>query len=287
VIDLHCHILPGIDDGPTTIEESVALARVAAGDGTRTMLATPHVSWEYPNTSQRIRRLVEQVNLRLHEEGIAVEVKGGAELAMTRINDLDAHELSRLTLGGGRWLLVEPPFAPVATGLDALISDLHQRGYRVVLAHPERCHALHRDRAMLERIVSSGALTSITAGSLDGKFGSAVARFARELLAEEMVHNVASDAHDPSRRAPTIAGELNRAGLGELAPWLTQAVPEAILSGGTVPPRPPIDLAPLLKRPSPLARLASLGRGRASGGDTHWTPAATAPGGARGSRRSR
>jgi protein-tyrosine phosphatase len=271
VIDLHCHILPGIDDGPATIEDAMALARVAASDGTRTVVATPHVSWEYPNTAKQIAALVEQVNLRLHDEAIALEVRAGAELAMTRIGDIGAHELSRLTLGGGRWLLVEPPFAPVAAGLDALVAELQQRGYRVVLAHPERCVALHRDRAMLERIVESGALTSITAGSLDGKFGGEVRRFALELIHAELAHNVASDAHHASHRSPTIAAELERAGLGALRAWLTEEVPGAILSGGSIPPRPPVELAVTghaslwpgsRRRHRPLARLASLARGR-------------------------
>jgi protein-tyrosine phosphatase len=282
VIDLHCHLLPGIDDGPATIDGSIAIARVAVADGTRTVVATPHVSWEHPNTAVQIKRLVEQLNVRLLEEGIALEVKAGAELAMTRIGDLAPQELSSLTLGGGRWLLVEPPFSPVATGLDALVAELHQRGFRVVLAHPERCVALQRDLGMLERIIESGALASITAGSLAGKFGAAVQRFAFELISAEMVHNVASDAHDPTTRRPTIAGELERAGLGGLATWLTEEVPAAILTGGSIPPRPPLDLPSAVGRPSPLARLAALRRG-----ERRWTPAATGPGGGPGSRSSR
>jgi protein-tyrosine phosphatase len=96
---------------------------------------------------------------------------------------------------------------------------------------------------MLERLVASGVLGSLTAGSLDGKFGAQVQRFARELVRDELVHNVASDAHDYKRRAPTITGELERAGLGRLAEWLTQTVPAAILSGGVIPPRPAAETA--------------------------------------------
>jgi len=245
VIDLHCHVLPGIDDGPKTIEESLAVARAAAAAGTRTIVATSHVSWEYPNRADTIARLVAELNGRLSAAGDALEIRSGAEIAMTRLPDTPPDELSRLTLGGGRWLLVEPPFTVVATGLDVLIADLRVRGYQVVLAHPERCPAFHRDRLMLEALVRSGVLTSVTAGSFDGRFGSAVRRFSLELVRDGLVHNVASDAHDDSRRPPTIAAELERAGLGSLTAWLTQEVPGAILGGREIPPRPEIQFPAL------------------------------------------
>jgi protein-tyrosine phosphatase len=161
---------------------------------------------------------------------------------MTQVGEIAADELSRLTLGGGRWLLVEPPFTPVASGLDLVIADVQRRGYDVLLAHPERCPAFHRDRAMLERLVGSGVLGSLTAGSLDGKFGNVVRRFSLDLVSNGLVHNVASDAHDHSHRPPTIAAELERAGLGALAEWFTEAVPLAILRGGVIPPRPEVEL---------------------------------------------
>ena len=244
MIDLHCHVLAGIDDGPRTIEESLALARAAGAAGTRTLVATPHVSWEFRNQAQTIERMVEELNRVLRREAVAVDVRPGAEIAMTRLADLAPTELSRLTLGNGRWLLVEPPFTLVAAGLDVLIADLQRQGYRVLLAHPERCPAFHADRSMLERLVDSGVLGSLTAGSLDGKFGTPVQRFSLELLSAGLVHNVASDAHDDSNRPPTIAGELERAGLAPLAEWLTQSVPAAILDGGEIPPRPDVELPP-------------------------------------------
>jgi protein-tyrosine phosphatase len=224
------------------MEESLALARAAAAAGTTTLVATPHVSWEYRNRAETIERLVEELNLRLRSERIALEIRHGAEIAMTRVADIAPAELSRLTLGNGRWLLVEPPFTLVAAGLDLLIAELQQQGYRVLLAHPERCPAFHADRSMLERLVESGVLGSLTAGSLDGKFGAPVQRFSLELLSDRLVHNVASDAHDHANRPPTIAGELERAGLAPLAEWLTQGVPAAILGGGEIPARPEVEL---------------------------------------------
>jgi protein-tyrosine phosphatase len=243
MIDLHCHVLPGIDDGPATIEQSLALARAAAAAGTRTIVATPHVSWRYHNEPQAIARLVGELSARLRGERIEIEVRPGAELAMSRIADTERAQLDRLTLGGGRWLLVEPPFIPTAYGLDEMVFDLQRQGYRVILAHPERCAAFHRDPRMLAAIVAAGALTSLTAGSLVGRFGSPACRFALELVEEGMAHNVSSDAHDDVRRPPSVIDELERAGVGLLAEWLTRSVPAAILDGDKIPPRPAVELA--------------------------------------------
>jgi protein-tyrosine phosphatase len=238
VIDLHTHVLPGIDDGPATIEGSLALVRAAAADGTRVMVATPHVNWHHHNDASTIARLTDELNERLIKEEIAVEIRAGAEIAMTRVDSIDADELDRLRLGGGPWVLLEPPFTPIVTGLDGVVMALQSAGHRVVLAHPERCPALHREPQLVESLVGGGVLTSITAGSLVGRFGGEVRRFARRLMEEGLVHNVASDAHDAVRRPPGMAAELREAGLGGLADWLTRAVPAAILSGEEIPARP-------------------------------------------------
>jgi protein-tyrosine phosphatase len=242
MIDLHCHVLPGIDDGPATIEQSLALARAASRNGTQTIVATPHVSLQYPNSAETIVRLVYEVNARLLAEGVGVEVCRGAEIALTQIADVQIEDLKRLALGRGPWLLIEPPFVAAAYGLDATIGALQMKGHRVVLAHPERCPSFHRDPRMLATLVSSGVLTSVTAGSLVGRFGAHVRRFAMKMVAESIVHNVASDAHDTTRRAPSIACELADAGMTRLSEWVTHDVPAAILEGTEIP-GPPADAA--------------------------------------------
>jgi protein-tyrosine phosphatase len=245
VIDLHSHVLAGIDDGPETMSGSIELARAAERAGIRTLVATPHVSWRYANTSEAIARAVAALNERLAEEGIELEVLAGAEIAMTRIDDTAGDELERLALAGNGWLLVEPPFTPAASGLDTILLELQRQGHRILLAHPERCPAFHRDPEMLARLVHGGILTSITAGSLVGRFGAPPQRFALSLLREGLAHNVASDAHDAVDRAPGMASEIEQAGLGPLSDWLTRAVPSAILAGEeTVPARPQVELAP-------------------------------------------
>jgi protein-tyrosine phosphatase len=240
VIDLHCHVLPGIDDGPMTLAESLRLARSAAAAGTNTLVATPHVNWRYRNDADAIASLTAELNTHVAAAGLALRVRPGAEIAITRLADIEAPELQRLTLGGGPWLLLEPPLSSVVNNLDAILLDVQRDGHRVLIAHPERCRAFHRDPQVLATLVHEGALTSITAGSLVGRFGDTVRRFALDLARDGMIHNVASDAHDHSRRPPQMAAELDRAGLGSLTEWLTCAVPEAILSGDPLPPRPTV-----------------------------------------------
>ena len=214
------------------------LARAAVAAGTSTIVATPHVSWDYANDSVAIAEQVDRVNARLAGEGLALEIRRGAEIAMTRAGDLSDAELSALSLGGGPWLLVECPFTTVAAGFETLLTALQDRGHSIVLAHPERCPGFQREPQALMRLVDAGMLTSITAGSLVGRFGRDVRRFAARLVDEGVAHNVASDAHDHSRRPPGMAEELKQAGFDRLIEWATEDVPAAILSGSDLPPRP-------------------------------------------------
>ena len=239
MIDLHCHVLAGIDDGPRDSEGSLALARAAAAAGIDTLVATPHVNWRYANDAGTIARMVDELNARLAERDVRVGVRAGAEVALTHAAEMDSGELARLSLGGGPWLLIEPPTTPIAIGLEGMVAGLQARGHSLVFAHPERCASFHRDPQLLASLVRAGALCSITAGSLVGHFGGQVRRFSEGLLREGLVHNVTSDAHDHVRRAPGIRAGLERAHVqGELADWLTVGVPAAILAGDEIPQRP-------------------------------------------------
>jgi len=243
MIDLHVHILPGIDDGPRTSDAAVALARAAVDAGTSTIVATPHVSWAYPTDAGAIDRVADDLRVRLRETGTPAELICGAEIAMTRVGSIGAHELGRLAIGRGPWLLMETPFTPSWGDLAGVVERLQLAGHRVLLAHPERCLAFRRDPAALEELVGTGVLTSITAGSLVGAFGEEVRMFALALVRGGLAHNVASDAHDLVRRPPRVLENLRAAGLEPLANWLTVAVPRAILSGDEIPPRPSVQLA--------------------------------------------
>lgn len=238
MIDLHSHVLPGIDDGPETVAGSLAVLRAAAAAGIETMLATPHVNARFHNDAATIAGAAETLAGPAREAGVAVKVLLGAEVSITRVPELDPAVLPPLRLGDGPWMLLEPPFAAVAQGLQAILAGLQQDGYRVLIAHPERCPAFHREPGLLEALVRAGALSSLTAGSLVGRFGGEVKRFAFQILDAGLAHNVASDAHDAERRPPSIGAELRASGLHDLEDWLTREVPGAILAGGEVPPRP-------------------------------------------------
>jgi protein-tyrosine phosphatase len=240
VIDLHTHVLPGIDDGPTDLEGSLALVRAARRAGTRTLLATPHVSTAYRNTSGEIAELVGELNGAIAEEGLGVQIVAGAEISASRIADLDADELRALALGDGPWLLVECPLSPSATGFAAVVLYLQDAGHRILLAHPERCPLFQKDLDTLRSLVDAGMLTSVTAGSLEGRFGREAARCARTLAEDGILHNVVSDAHDAVKRPPEMRPQLAQAGLAELGEWLVQDVPAAILAGAEIPAAPSV-----------------------------------------------
>ncbi len=239
MIDLHSHVLAGIDDGPETVDGSQAMLAAAAEAGIQTMVATPHVSSRYRNDASTIVDAAARLAAE-RDPAQAPEVLVGAEVAATRIPELDHGELPALCLGSGPWMLVEPPFASVLTGLDTTIGELHGLGCRVLLAHPERCQAFRRDPAQLEALIDGGVLASLTSGSLIGRFGGEAKRMALALLDAGLAHNVASDAHDANQRPPSIAAELDSSGYGELREWLTVEVPSAILAGDQIPRRPAV-----------------------------------------------
>lgn len=163
----------------------------------------------------------------------------GAEVSLTRAFDLPDRDLAALTLGGGPWLLVEPPHARGVSAVENMLTALAQRGRRIVLAHVERCPAFIDDADLLSRLVGQGMLASVTAGSLTGRFGRHARAAAKRFIASGLVHNVASDAHDCDRRPPELLGALDTAGLRAQAPWLAEQVPQAILRGAALPPAPP------------------------------------------------
>ena len=243
MIDLHSHILPGLDDGPATMEGSLDLARAAVAAGTRTILATPHINNNPSIEPARIAAGLVELRAALAAEEIPLEVLPGGEIAIWRLPDLDGEALRALALGGGPYLLVESPFSPAIGDFEPMVLDLYQRGHRVLLAHPERCPAFQKTPSRLEGLVDSGALVQLTAGSMTGEFGSTVRRFAVEILREGLAHVIASDAHDSVRRPPGLRVgfpvlERELPGLTEQADWLTRLVPRAVLDGAPLPPKP-------------------------------------------------
>jgi len=147
VIDLHCHVIPGVDDGPATIDESLALCRAALVAGTTKIIATPHVNWTYPGVdAATVHEGVAAVNAALEQESIGVEVDAGAEIALSRIGDLSEVEIASLRLGEGPYLLVECPHQGGApTAIQQMLHGFAASGHSIVLAHPERCPVFQSD----------------------------------------------------------------------------------------------------------------------------------------------
>ncbi len=256
MIDLHAHILPGVDDGADDVAIALAMARMAVDEGIHTIVATPHVSPRYPLDLATIEDEVERVSAVIAEEDVPLAVRSGAELAATSLTDIGDEDLWRLALGGGDCLLVESPYVSEVRFFEQLVFDLQVRGFRPLLAHPERSPMFQRDPERLARLVGRGALCSITAGSMAGVFGQTVRRFTLDLLRGGLVHNVASDAHDLTRRPPGLrqgfrALEAELPGVGAQSDWFTNEAPSAILAGRPLPPRPPA----LTPRPSGWRRL--------------------------------
>jgi protein-tyrosine phosphatase len=237
LIDLHCHALPGIDDGPRRQDEALALLRAAAAAGTRTVVATPHVSRRFPSAPEAIEDGVAE----LRAAGSPVELLAGAEVTHEMALRLPDETLRRLTLGSSRCLLLETPLEPViGPDLERCVDDLLARGYRVLLAHPERAPALRDDPGRLRALVERGALCSITAAALAGGFGEASRWFALELLRDGLVHSVDSDAHHATTRPPGLrlgiaAAAAALPAVAARAEWLTNDVPAALLADGELP----------------------------------------------------
>lgn len=243
MIDLHCHLLPGIDDGPADVASAVEQARAHVAAGVETVVCTPHVSHGYANTSTGIAAATASFGNDLEQAGVPLQLLHGAEVSLSRAIEMPDDELTALHLGGSGWLLLEPPLGSEVPRLAQLVKGLSSRGHRILVAHPERCAAFHRDDDLLAELVKDGALVQLTAGSLNGQFGRTVQKLAASMVNRGLVHVIASDAHDPSHRAPGLAGPLAEAKLDALTEWATTAVPAAMLAGETIPPRPELPRA--------------------------------------------
>jgi protein-tyrosine phosphatase len=235
VIDLHAHILPGLDHGPRDWDESLSMCRIAVEDGIRTIAATPHVSEEFPNRRERVEECAGELRRRLAAAGIRLEILTGAD----HHAHPDLGPGNVLTLGGnGRYFLLEFPYASLPPRADAFVRGLLARGLTPIVTHPERTAALQREWRHLEPLVREGALVQVTAGSLLGNFGPAAANAAFRYLREGWVHLLASDAHWARTRAPRLTAGRDAAARvigAEAATALVETHPRAVLEGRDLP----------------------------------------------------
>jgi protein-tyrosine phosphatase len=239
VIDLHSHVLPGLDDGAQTMEDSCGLAWTAFRDGTTTIAATPHVRADYPTTPTQMEEGVAAVRAALAEAGVEVELVTGGEVALDALPTLSREDLARFTLAGnGRYLLLEFPYGGWPLALEQRIFELIASGLTPILAHPERSRDVQSDPRRLARAVSGGALVQVTAAAIDGRLGRNPKAAAARLLELGLVHAVASDAHTPDIRAVGLSHARKSISDDGLAAWLVEDAPAAILAGEDVPNRP-------------------------------------------------
>lgn len=248
MIDLHCHPLPGVDDGPATTEHALAMLRRAQAAGIRTMVATPHISPRYPdNRAGNIGSAVVTLQAQAAAADVDVRLLPGAELDLMHREVLREEELPGLRLGGGPYTLVELPFTATARFAEMLLG-MHHDVQPALLAHPERCYAFQEDPGLLARLVDSGMLTQISAASILGSFGSTVQRSAWWMLEQGLVHVVATDAHDAVRRPPILREPLEKSGLHAVIGTLCEDNPAAILAGARPEPAPPVKPPRSLRR---------------------------------------
>ena len=238
VIDLHCHILPGIDDGALDLADSLAMARIAAADGIEVIAATPHIRHDHDVRIPELAGRVEEINEALRGADIAVVVVAGGEVAETALDGLDERELRAVSLDGAGWILLEPRPGPLGDSLLDSVDRLHEMGFRALIAHPER----HLSEDIAERIgklIERGALIQATAAYFVGcKAREGMLALARRGL----IQVLASDAHSSHGGRPLRISEGLAAleGVEMLRPhldWIAEEAPAAILRGDV--PEPP------------------------------------------------
>lgn len=206
VIDLHCHILPGLDDGADNLSVSLAMARASVDQGVEVVACTPHIlAGLYHNSGPAIRRATLQLQAALDAEGIPLRLVTGADVHMCRnfVPGLQSGQL--LTLADTRYVLVEPPHHTAPPQLEDFFFDLVVAGYVPILTHPERLSWVPSRYETIKRLVRAGVWMQLTAGSLNGTFGRSSLYWAQRMLDEGIVHIVATDAHDAESRPPDLA----------------------------------------------------------------------------------
>ena len=246
MIDVHSHLLPGIDDGPKTWESSIALCRALVADGIRTAVTTPHViDHVYDNHTRRVAYLVGELRERLARAGVPLRVLPGGEVEASCRHLREAPHDDVPTLAGGRWLLIELPVTLVPHALEHLLFSLVTRGVVPLIAHPERCHAVQKSVEVARGWRHAGAVLQIDAESVLGLWGPPSRDAAMAIVGDGLAHCLASDSHSVTRRPPRLAAAraaVARAHGEQVATFLVEDGPRRALEGrapGDDVPRPP------------------------------------------------
>lgn len=233
-VELHFHLLPSVDDGPRSVEESVALAMAAVRDGTRTVVATPHINRECVSDPAEIPERVRELSGHLARERVSLEVLPGGELAHYMVEQLSDRQLAAISQGppDRRWVLLEAPFSGLDESYTASAEELRERGFGVVVAHPERARPAAGTTAALQHELSAGSALQLNCWSVAALYGEQVRRTALRLLHSPRVV-IASDAHGGDRMpAMTLGLEALRAAGHHDPPRLAELYPRMLLEKG-------------------------------------------------------
>jgi protein-tyrosine phosphatase len=245
-VDIHAHVLYGIDDGPTDRTDAEAMLRTAARSGTAAIVATPHLRSDFPDVHiGELAARADELRGWIADEELGIELINGGEVGLVWALDADDEALRLGSFGQrGSDLLIETPNTIV--GLEALLYQVRTRGFRVTLAHPERSREFQRDPSVLEALVERGILLQINA---DGLLGDArrspTARLAQRLCVDGLAHALASDSHRAVEWRPVSVMPQAVAAAAELvgaqrAEWMAVDSPAAIVAGRPLPQPPPI-----------------------------------------------
>jgi len=206
MIDLHCHILPGLDDGSPDLATSLEMARVALDDGIETIVATPHCFVDAGPTPAQIRTATRQLQAALADHNLPLTVLPGAEVrAHPQLAEMVSRGQVMTIADGGDYLLLEPPFIGIPNYLEQLCFELQIAGITPILAHPERADLVRRQLEVCERLVERGCLIQVNAPSLRREYGRTIARIAADLIRSDLAHIVASDAHNATYHSPVLS----------------------------------------------------------------------------------
>jgi len=243
LIDLHTHILPGIDDGARDLSEALAMARVALQEGIVCLAATPHsLRWPAGTNRAALEARAAALEQALRSQELPLTVVAGAETALLAALPWQIAAGEAIPLNRSRYLLLELPCVGPIPHLEEILFQVQARGLVPILAHPERAEGLASQHGRLRRLVQQGLLLQLTAGSLEGSFGPAVRRTAQRFLAEGLVQIIASDAHNAGGRAPRLrrAQELAARIVGpDRALAMVSTTPAAILADRPLEIEPP------------------------------------------------
>lgn len=227
MIDLHCHVLPGIDDGARDMDDGVAMARQAQADGIEVVCATPHIRHDHDVRIHELDERIAALQLAIDDAGVAVRIERGGEVAEPIVDSLTDDELHTVALGG-RWILLEPAPGPLGAALIDGVARLRARGFGAIVAHPER-HAAPDIEETLAQATAVGALVQATAAALaEGGDGAA---WLTRLAHDGLIHLLGSDAHSSRFGRPVALSaayaQLDAAGADSAA---MRAAAETVLS---------------------------------------------------------